>query len=237
LIWPRPDQPVGVKLAVTMTLAAGKWLGGSVRTVAAGAVSLSSCLYGAVLLLGLAARSSADDPIPDPWLSLMELLILAIAPSLVALIWSMQLAATPRGRLGWVSCACISLTAATTCAVHGNLLLGSRAAAVEAFRWPSVSYAADIIAWDVFFPLSALSAATLIKGRTLARAARLLFILAGLLALAGLAGVPAGDMRIRNVGVLGYAVVFPIATAILMVQFALVDRRLSRGEAGDLFAD
>lgn len=215
-----------------MALAIDTRRDGWVRSLAAGAVTLLSGVYGAALLAGLAARSSAGDPIPDPWLSFMELLILAIAPAMVALVWSMQLAARPRRALGWLACACMALAAATTCAVHAMLLLGSRAAAVEAFRWPSAPYAADIVAWDLFFPLSVLTAATLIKGRAWARAARLLFILAGMLALAGLAGLPTGDMGVRNIGILGYAVVFPIATAILAVHFALVDLGRSRGAAG-----
>jgi hypothetical protein len=44
-------------------------------------------------------------------------------------------------------------------------------------------------------------------------------IVSGGLALAGLSGVIAGDMQTRNIGVIGYAGVFPAATALLIILF------------------
>ena len=47
----------------------------------------------------------------------------------------------------------------------------------------------------------------------------MLLIVSGVLALAGLSGLALGDMRLRNLGVLGYVGVFPIAAALLARLF------------------
>jgi hypothetical protein len=40
------------------------------------------------------------------------------------------------------------------------------------------------------------------------------------LALAGLSGVVVGDMQVRNIGIVGYAGVFPVAALLLAVLFS-----------------
>ena len=87
------------------------------------------------------------------------------------------------------------------------------------FKWPSVSYALDILAWDVFFPLSVLFAAPVFSGGRLAKLIRALLIVSGVLALGGLSGVIIGDMRLRNIGVLGYVGVFPVVAVLLTILF------------------
>lgn len=189
------------------------------------AVCGASLVYGAVLLFGLAARPSAGYPIPDPWLAAMEMLILFIAPCMTLVMWSIRALPGPDPRgLGRLSVAFMAACAAITFGVHLMLLIGPRAAAEAAFRWPSPYYMLDILAWDVFFALSVLLAAPLVRGGGLARLSRWLLVLSGLLALAGLIGVPIGDMRLRNVGILGYAVVFPAAALGLAVVFSRTGR-------------
>ena len=87
------------------------------------------------------------------------------------------------------------------------------------FRWPSLVYALDILAWDFFFPLGALFAAPAVQGAGLARAVRILLFASAVLALVGLSGVPLANMQVRNIGIIGYAVLFPIAAALLAVHF------------------
>ena len=83
------------------------------------------------------------------------------------------------------------------------------ATSVLGWKWPSIGYALDIVAWDVIFPLAVFSAAPVFSGNRLATWIRVLLIVSGVLALGGLSGVVANDMQLRNIGVLGYAVVFP----------------------------
>jgi hypothetical protein len=87
------------------------------------------------------------------------------------------------------------------------------------FTWPSVPYALDILAWDVFFALAVLFAAPVFSGNRLAASIRALMIASGVLSLAGLSGVVVGDMQLRMIGVVGYAGVFPVVALLLAILF------------------
>jgi len=112
--------------------------------------------------------------------------------------------------------------AGITASVHFVILTVSRqieaalpwASYLFSFEWPSVAYALDILAWDVFFALSMLCAAAVFRAGRLEKALRVLMIAGGVLSLAGLIGVPLADMNIRNIGIPGYVgfslAVFPL---------------------------
>jgi hypothetical protein len=87
------------------------------------------------------------------------------------------------------------------------------------FRWPSVIYSLDILAWDVLFVLAVLSVAPVFEGSRLAKWTRGLMIVSGVLAVAGLKGVIANDMQLRSIGIIGYAIMFPSAAALLAILF------------------
>jgi hypothetical protein len=76
-----------------------------------------------------------------------------------------------------------------------------------AWTWPSVAYALDILAWDVFFALSVLFAAPVFGTGRLETWVRALLVVSGVLSLAGLVGVPLADMTDRDIGIVGYALV------------------------------
>jgi len=195
--------------------------------ISAAAVFGLNLAYVVVLILGFLSLASPDDPIGDPWFGLLELLILVLMPFMLALMVTIHIAAPAAARaLSLLSVIFMSLTAALTTGVHFSILTLSRTAAFAAepwtvrllsFQWPSLAYAVDILAWDLFFALSVLCAAPVFAGA--ARAIRVLLILSGGLALAGLGGVVNGDMGLRNIGILGYAGVFPIAAALLVRWF------------------
>ncbi len=187
------------------------------------AVALTSLGYAVVLTIGLATLPSPDVQIQDPWFTLMELLILALAPAMVA--WSVALHArvsAERKPLALASVAFMSLAAVVTCAVHFAVLTLSRDSAFAdqdwarrlfSFEWPSVAYALDILAWDFLFPLAALFAAGALEGDDRAVVVRRLLIVSAALAFVGLAGVPIDNLQVRNIGILGYAVLYPLAAA------------------------
>jgi hypothetical protein len=115
-----------------------------------------------------------------------------------------------------------------TCSVHFVILTFGRAIApaglpwvpfILSFKWPSVAYALDILAWDLFFGISVLFAAPIFRGDRLRNWIRALLVASGLLALAGLSGVVAGNMRLRMIGVVGYSGVFPGAALLLAILF------------------
>ncbi len=196
--------------------------------ISGAAVALLCAVYVAVLSVGLLTLPSPDRQIQEPWFTLMEVLILAIAPAMVALAVALHAASTPEHRsLALLGVVFLSLCAVVTCLVHFSVLLLSRHPAfggpwhhlVFSFQWPSFAYALDILAWDIFFPLGALCAAPAVRGAGLARAARVLLVVSAVLALVGLLGVPLANMQVRNIGIIGYAVLFPIAAALLAALF------------------
>ena len=87
------------------------------------------------------------------------------------------------------------------------------------FKWPSVVYALDIVAWDFCFGLALLCAAAVFVGRGIERTVRVGLVVAGILCLAGLLGVVTGNMQIRNIGIVGYAIVFPVVTLFMARVF------------------
>lgn len=179
-------------------------------------------VYLVVLVIGLAAAPQGA-PIPDPWFTLMEGLILLIAPLMVAMMADIHAEAAPLARPGaLLAVAFMTVTAALTSTVHFSILTLSRTppftearwSSVFAFEWPSVVYAVDILAWDGFFPLALFCAAPAVRNRLI----RGLLLLAAALALIGLLGPVLGRMDIRNIGILGYAVVFPVVAALYALR-------------------
>jgi hypothetical protein len=189
------------------------------------AVAVLGLSYVCVLLVGLLTLPSPDDEIQQPWFTLMEILIIAIAPTMVVLTVAVH-ARSPEGRKSFAltSVVFMSMAAATTSVVHFTILTVSHQAAfasarwnylVFAFKWPSISYALDILAWDVFFPIAALFTAAAVQGHGLVRLVRILLIASAAFSFIGLVGVPLANMQVRNIGIIGYAILFPIAAGIL----------------------
>jgi predicted Abi (CAAX) family protease len=119
--------------------------------------------------MGLMTLPSPDQAIQNPWFTLMEILILAIAPAMVGFTVGLHdWASAERKPLAVLSVIFMSMCPAVTCCVHFAVLTLSRHPAFAgpewtvlafSFRWPSVVYALDILAWDLFFPLATLFAA------------------------------------------------------------------------------
>jgi hypothetical protein len=87
------------------------------------------------------------------------------------------------------------------------------------WKWPSVAYTLDILAWGCFFALSMLFAAPVFREGRLEATVRILMIVSGVLSLSGLIGVPLADMQVRNIGIIGYAVLAPIVFLIQGIVF------------------
>ena len=197
--------------------------------VSAITVLIVSALYAIVLAIGFANLPSPDAPIGDPYFTMLEVLILLLAPAMVALMATVH-SWTPleSKSLSLVALSFTVMLATVTCSVHFSILTLSGqpgfggegpAGALLSFRWPSLVYALDILAWDVFFALAMLFAAVVFQGPGLHRAIRLSMVVSGVLALAGLTGVALGDMTIRTIGIVGYLGVFLIVDAMLLNLF------------------
>jgi hypothetical protein len=196
---------------------------------AAVATVILGVAYAVALVVGFASLRSPQQPIGDPMFSILEVLIILMMPAMVALMVAVHSWAPMHAKaLSLTALVFMSLLAGLTCALHFSILVLSRQPAftsrawltlVMSFKWPSVAYALDILGWDIFFPLSMLFAAPVFGGSHLTGWIRGLMIASGVLALAGLSGVVAGDMQLRNIGIIGYVGVFLVVAALLAVLF------------------
>jgi hypothetical protein len=170
---------------------------------AAGTVFLG-VTYAVTLVAGFLSLQSPQQPIGDPFFSILEILIILMMPVMVALMVAIHAWASPETKVFSVmALVFMGLLAGLTCGVHFVILTVSRDAAFAglpwlplflSFKWPSVAYALEILAWDVFFPLSVLSAAPVFSGSRLATSIRVLMTV-------------------------GYAGVFPVAALLLAFLF------------------
>lgn len=187
-------------------------------------------VYSITLALGFLSLASSTQPIVDPMFSLLEILILLMMPPMVTLMVAVHAWAPPEAKaLSLSALVFMSLLAGVTGSLHFVILTLNGQAAFEqvqdlfSFKWPSVAYALDILAWDVFFALSMLFAAPVFAGSRLAVAIRIIMIASGVLALSGLSGVVVGDMRLRNIGIVGYDGLFLVVATLLAILFYQTD--------------
>ena len=185
--------------------------------------------YAVTLAVGLLTLESPQQPIGGPLFTILEILIIITMPGMVALMVTVHAwAPTNAKALSLTSVVFMGLLAGVTCSLHFVILTLSHQPEFRAqtwlplvlsFEWPSIVYALDILGWDVFFPLSMLFAAPVFSGSRLATWIRVLMIVSGVLSLAGLSGVVAGDMQLRNIGIAGYVGVFLVVATLLAVLF------------------
>ena len=191
--------------------------------------AMLGCVYLVTLVLGLLALRSPNDPIADPYFSILELLIVLMAPLMVLSMATVHAYSSLEDK-AYSQAALIFMIvmAGITSCVHFTILAASRpiqaaglagAPLLFSFRWPSVAYVLDILAWDWFFALSMLFAALVFHTGRLERTVRMLMIASGVLSLAGLIGVPLADMQVRMIGVVGYAVLAPVVFLLLGMVF------------------
>ena len=217
------DHPI-VAVAPSFTASARR-----LGIVSAVGTVVLSVVYAFVLVAGLSGLQSAQQPIGDPIFSILKILIILTTPLMVALMVSIHSWAPAENKVfSLLALIFMSLMAGLTTTVHFVILTMSRQAAFAShswmpqflsFAWPSVPYALDILAWDVFFALAVLFAARIFDGTRLASSIRALMVLSGVLSLSGLSGLIAGQMQLRSLGIIGYAGVFPVAALLIAILF------------------
>jgi hypothetical protein len=202
---------------------------------AAWAVFCLIVIYAVTTALGFLSLKSPQDQIGDPYFTMMELLIILLSPLMVMTMIAIHAYAAPEVKAySFTALALMIVMAVITSAVHFAVLTVSRpieaagfagAPLLFSFQWPSVAYTLDILAWDWFFALSILFAAPVFKGSNLERTLRYFMIASGALSLVGLLGVPLAILHagywlvVRNIGIVGYALVGPVAFLLLAIVF------------------
>jgi hypothetical protein len=226
----RPGGP-GLDGSAGMGTAAGlggtkadRWIGmWSARVLCAFGVA-----YAVTMVAGFAVMGNLSKPLEDPYLAIMEVLILVMAPVLVLLAVVIH-ACAPEGTktysmtaLGWML-----LLAGFTMTVHLVQLTVVRRidpSAIQGFQylfnwhWPSVLYGVDIVAWDIFFALALLFAAPVFHAAGHV-AVRNGLLIAGAMCMLGIIGPAVNHIALRQIGIIGYAIVWPIVCVPLSKAF------------------
>lgn len=184
-------------------------------------VFVLGAFYAVITTIGLLTLESPQHSIGNPYFTIMEILSILIALLMAISLVSVHYYASPVDKVYSLTALILMfITTGITSSVHFLILsLSYTTEAVQephfsfffSFRWPSVVYALDILAWDFFFGLSVLFLVPVFKKTRLEKNLKTVLISSGILSLIGLIGVPLQNMQIRNLGIIGYAVAGPIA--------------------------
>lgn len=217
--WTPTDRQIGRWSAIAVVVIAALY-------IATGTVWLVSNID-SVTVLTLAPS--------EPYLTIMEILMLLLNPALIALFAAIHAYAPPdKKTCSLAAFGFVILLVAITGVVHFVQLTVVRRAAsptvAEVFAfYPSgegrhtAMFAAEMLGWDFFFGFAMLFAAPIFKGDKLQTAIRVGLILGGLLCLIGFSGPALGDMRLQLPAIIGYAFVFPSVCLLLAMLFARSD--------------
>ena len=176
------------------------------------------------------ARARALEP-AEPFLAILEILIVLCTPAFVALFAAIHAYAPPdRKTCSFAAFGFGVLLSGITGVVHFAQLTAIRRtgnrtiAEVFSLHDPSgrlaPMLAVDLVAWDFFLGFALLFAAPIFKGDKLQTAVRAFMTLSGLLCLIGTAGPASGELRFQYPAILGYAFVFPFVCLLLAILFA-----------------
>ncbi len=188
-------------------------------------------VYGFVVVLGIIVVGF-DDPIVDPILAVMEALTLLSAPLVVILMASICVTAPHERKVfGVIALSFGIIMAGLTSAVHFVALTAGRQIGYFALEWPSIPYAVELLAWDLFLGLSLLFAAFAFPRGGIQTVVRWSLSIAGGLALVGTIGPLLGDMTLQRIGILGYGVALPIACIVLARFFGSQKTTSPAGES------
>jgi hypothetical protein len=189
--------------------------------------------YTLVTTMGLLSLKSSHDAIGNPYFTIMEILSILIALLMTISVVAVHYYASPVDKVfSLTSLIFILVATGITSSVHFlSLSISKSEEAAQfsnftfffSFKWPSVVYALDILAWDLFFGLSMLFMAPVFKKGKFEKNLKSLLIICGILSIIGLIGIPLKNMQIRNIGIIGYAVLAPVA-------FLLIGKILGRSK-------
>ena len=186
---------------------------------AAVTVVVIGLVYVVVLIAGI-TQAGVDTPITDPILAVMEgLTILSALAILIAVAAVYQLAPADHKLFGLIALIFISLFTGMTSTVHFLELTISRQTGTAEIVWPSQSYAAELLAWDGFLGLALIFLSFVFTSNRSDNVIFYSFLISGILTLSGIIGPLTGNMQLQRIGIVGYAIVLPIAFYFLARMF------------------
>ena len=188
---------------------------------AATTVVVIGLAYIIVLMVGF-SQAGFDKPIEDPILAVMEVLTLFSATAILIAIAAVYHQARPDRKIfGLIALIFTTIFTGITSTVHFLELTASRQLGVEEIAWPSSNYAAELLAWDWFLGLALIFSAFVFSSKKTEKIIRRTLLISGMLALIGIAGPITGNIQLQRIGIIGYAIVLPIAFFFLARMFRL----------------
>lgn len=192
-------------------------------------VFIMGLIYAVITLSGFLSLDSPDEPIGHPYFCIMEVLILIISPVMAISMAAIHYCNESDTRIySFIAVCLMFIMAAITSCVHTLILtVGDSQQFRElpeynllfSFRWPSIAYALDVLAWDWFYGLSIIFGAIQFRQQGLEKTIKVIMMISGILSLIGLGGLPTGNMQIRNIGIIGYAIFGPVAFLLISIRF------------------
>jgi len=167
----------------------------------------------------------------DPYLAILEFLIVLSVVALVAMVAAIHTWAPPESKTrSLIALAFMSAFAIVTCSIHfASLTVGRQIASgamplvsqqLSMVTWPTIALALDLLAWDFFLGLSLLRAATVFRGDRQQDLVRIVMYAGAFLCLAGMAAPLSGHMWLQVSAIIGYAVVLPVVCILVARVFA-----------------
>ena len=179
--------------------------------------------------LGFLSLKSPLDSVGSPFLPIMALLIILMAPLLVVTMVAVHAYAAPEHKVYSVTAlAFMILLAGITSSVNFAVLIVSSQADFAGapwlplflpYKWPAVAYAMDVFAWDWFYALSMLCAAPIFRGGRLEQMVRIVMLISGGLSLLGLIVLPFAVLPAIVISIVGWGVAGPIVFLLLAIVF------------------
>jgi divalent metal cation (Fe/Co/Zn/Cd) transporter len=197
---------------------------------ALGAATIGA-IFVVVGLIGVVARPPSPEPLQqvDPYLAILEALMILFAVLLVVMMAAVYAYAPPERKTSSLTALAFTICfAVTTCSVHFvSLTLGRQtdpralpllSHQLSTGNWPTLAMSLDLLAWDFFLGVALVFAARVFRGEA-SRWLRVSMTLAGALCLAGTLGPASGHLHIQYFGIAGYAFVLPLACTLLTIFF------------------
>ena len=167
----------------------------------------------------------------DPYLAILEFLIVLSVVALVAMVAAIHTWAPPESKTrSLIALAFMIAFAIVTCSMHfASLTVGRQIASgamplvsqqLSMVTWPTIALALDLLAWDFFLGLSLLWAATVFRGDRQQDLVRIVMYAGAFLCLAGMAAPLSGHMWLQVSAIIGYAVVLPVVCILVARVFA-----------------
>ena len=194
----------------------------------AGVVAGVGVVYVIVGSIGVALRPAGAPMLAqvDPWLAILEALIIVSALAMITLMAAIHTGASPQHKTH--ATAALSFTIAfalLTCATHFlSLTLGRQVADAALvrelrFEWPSAALAVDLLAWELFLGLALLFCAATFGDGPLGKTIRNTMIVGGALCVVGVIGPLSGQLAFDYPAIIGRAFVLPAICVLLVIRF------------------